>query len=890
LPANSVITGVTLKMSMSAAPPSGTGADNVDVSLHLLSRDWGEGASDPSSNEGTGTAAVITDSTWTDAFWDATTPTAWTTAGGDFSGTDSAVATVGRALQDYSWTSAAMVTEVQDWFDTPSSNHGWLVDVDISGNGDARRFDSRESPTSAARPRLVIDFDTVVPVGACCAADGSCATTEAASCADLYEGDNTVCSPNPCPQPPAVCCIPDETAACSVVTEDDCSDAGGVFDPDLSSCAPNPCPVVLTPFIDALPIPKVATPTSGVAGGAASYRISEVEATQQLHHDLPPTRLWMYDDGTGPSYPGPTIEAASDQPVTVTWVNDLRDELGDPRTHHLLAVDPCAHGAEEDTPRTVVHLHGAHVEAASDGNPEDTRLPGQQSVYHYANQQSAATLWYHDHALGITRLNVYLGLAAFYLLHDATEQALDLPSGEFEIPLVIQDRTFAPDGSLVYDGMLGDHFAGQTILVNGKVWPYLDVKQGKYRFRILNGSGTRTYRMTLSDGSPWTVIGSDGGLLEAPVTQTELQLAPAERADVVVDFSGYSAGAEIVVQNDAPVPFPGTPGDMVIPDVMKFVVEAAPGDTDPLPTSLRTITPIDENDAVMTRDFILRRMAMGGMGGCEDMWMINDLMWDDITEFPQLGTTEIWRFINPSGMMHPMHMHLVMFQVLDRQPMTLDVDDKPVATDDPVPPEPWEAGWKDTVEVPPGMMVRVIARFTDYTGLYAYHCHILEHEDHEMMRQFHTVTTCGDGALGMPDEECDDAGESAECDVDCTMPVCGDGVTNTLAGETCDDGGTVDGDGCSSTCTLEADDGGEVDGGGPDGGETDGGPGDVDLGDAGGDSNLSAGDTDAPSGNATSAGCGCGAAAPGDVVPWLSLAMWALTRRRRARESRPPST
>jgi spore coat protein A len=367
--------------------------------------------------------------------------------------------------------------------------------------------------------------------------------------------------------------------------------------------------------------------------------------------------------------------------------------------------------------------------------------------YTYPNHQDAATLWYHDHALGITRLNVMMGLAGFYLLRDAVEDSLDLPEGVHEIPLVFQDRTFNPDGTLQYPAVWQDHFFGDKILVNGKVWPYLDVDQGKYRFRMLDGSNSRAYSLHLSTGDPITVIGTEGGLLTVPVAVDTLTLTPGERYDVVIDFAGYSAGTEILLVNSAPAPFPGPSGQGVVPDVMKFIVQGSPGHVDALPDTLRPVVDIPESTAVESRDFKLEKTTDPCSG---TVWLINNLDWDTITEYPVLGSTEIWRFINPSGVAHPMHMHLVMFQVLDRQLFTA-VGDSIVPVGDPFPPDSTQMGWKDTVPVYPGEMVRVIARFEDYLGQFPYHCHILEHEDHEMMRQFEVVSVpIGVGEIPLP--------------------------------------------------------------------------------------------------------------------------------------------
>jgi spore coat protein A len=760
VPDGSTITGVTLTLYMSR-----TFSQDMDVNLHRLTSDWGEAASHADGEEGKGIDALVGDATWTYRFWQTTL---WTNPGGDYNPAVSGTAVVGSQTGFYSWSSGGMAADVQAWLDNPSTNHGWIIIGIPSGPTDqqAKRFNSRENANTSRRPVLEITFTSPAQTGACCATDGSCTVTDPASCGGTYQGDGAVCSPNPCPQPMGACCYPDQFATCVEQTEATCT---GTWQGELSVCTPNPCPVVLAPFVDALPLPAVAQPVSGASGSAADYTITMKQVTQKLHRDLPPTVVWGYDDGTtGGTFPGPTIEAGRDQPVTVTWANDLRDSAGSLRTDHYLPVDTCPHGVTDASPRTVVHLHGGHVAAEFDGYPEDTFLPGQQVVYEYPNWQEAATIWYHDHALGITRLNVYMGLAGFYLIRDANESSLGLPSGESEVPLVIQDRTFNPDGSLRYPAQWQEHFFGDTILVNGRVWPFLNVKKGKYRFRLLNGSNSRVYRLSLSNGASFQVIGTDGGLLTAPVTVSEILITPGERFDVVIDFQSYATGTEILLVNSAPAPYPGIPGVGIIPDIMKFVVVGQTGHTAALPLNLNTVESLQETDAVISRDFELEKAD----GVCTaSVWLINGLGWDEITELPKLGDTEIWRFINKSGVSHPMHMHLVFFQVLDIQPG--QVTGGVWSPSGPaVPPLPEEAGWQDTVNVEPFQAVRVIARFEDFVGKYPYHCHILEHEDHEMMRQFQTVTTCGDGYRGLPVEECDD-------------------------------GNTIPGDGCSETCLLE---------------------------------------------------------------------------------------
>jgi spore coat protein A len=686
IPAGATIQSATLTLYNAEASNSAT------LSLYRATASWGEGTSLATGTEDAGAPPTTGDATWIHRFYPGTS---WTTAGGDFAATASASATV-VGVGSYAWTSAALAADVQAWVDNPASDFGWVVRGKESGAGNAlKRFESRQSTDVPHRPRLDVSYfaPPPVPTGACCLPDGSCDTLSAAQC----------------------------------------SAAGGTYNGDGTSCTTGLCPLVLTPYVDALPRPAVAVPVSGTAGGTASYVMNIREVTQQLHRDLPPTRVWGYAGG----YPGPTIEASTGQPVTVTWVNDLRDSTGALRTTHYLPVDLCLSGPDEAGPtaRVVAHLHGGHVPAAVDGYPEATILPGQQTTYVYPNNQPAGTLWYHDHAMGITRLNVMMGLAGFYLVRDAAENALGLPSGEYEIALAIQDRSFNPNGSLQYPAMWMDHFFGDKMLVNGKVWPYLQVKRGKYRFRLLNGCTSRTLHLSLSNGATFQVIGTELGLLPAPVTRTSLLLMPGERANIVVDFAAYAAGTQIVLANDAPAPYPGNPGEGVIPNVMRFDVVSTTGFTAPIPPTLRPVVPIDPATSVLSRDLVLKKQPSACTG---DLWTINGGMFADIVEKPVLGTTEIWRFVNESGISHPMHMHLVAFQIIDRQPFTLQ-GGQIVPTGTPTPPDASEAGWKDTAPVGPNEILRVIARFEDYAGDYPYHCHIIEHEDNEMMRQFESV-------------------------------------------------------------------------------------------------------------------------------------------------------
>jgi spore coat protein A len=758
IPKGAKVTKVVLTLALSRAQDAKT-----TVNLFRVTGAWGEGTSHGVDTEGDGAPATMGDATWTYRVWP-TVP--WIHPGGDFEPTVSASTDV-LSLGTYTWSSEQLTNDVQSFLDQPESNYGWILVADQVPGAAAKRFDSHDN-VAGSGPQLLVSYDPpAVATGACCLVDGSCGMSldPGGTCEGTYLGSGTTCHPGACPEITGACCTADVTAACEIKKKSEC--LPDAWQGGFSKCDPNPCPVVMTPYVDALPVPVVATPTEGAVGDVASYELRIAQTRQQLHRDLPPTTVWGFDDGRGAGYPGPTIEAGSGAPVRVTWINDLRDESGALLTQHALAVDHCIHGALTDAPRTVVHLHGGHVPARFDGNPEQTLLPGERATYEYPNQQRAATIWYHDHALGITRLNVIMGLAGFYLIRDDEEKALGLPSGKYEIPLVIQDRTFGPDGSFRYPAKWQESFFGNAALVNGKVNPFLMVDRGKYRFRVLNGSTSRTYSLSRSDDEPIMQIGNDGGLLSESFVRQHVTIAPGERADIVIDFE-YAPG-EVILENDARSPFPNGGAGPDLPEIMKFVVTGEKGHTAPIPLKLATVPELSEAQSAMTRDFVLQKSPADHCGG--DMWTINGAGWGDITERPHLGTSEVWRFINRSGVMHPMHIHSLFFQVLDRQSFKLNGEEM-VMQATPTRPERGDRGWKDTVQVGPLEQVRVIARFEDFAGRYPYHCHLLEHEDHGMMRQFEAVAVCGDGALARGIEECDD-------------------------------GNVQSGDGCSATCTIE---------------------------------------------------------------------------------------
>jgi putative cell wall-binding protein len=305
--------------------------------------------------------------------------------------------------------------------------------------------------------------------------------------------------------------------------------------------------------------------------------------------------------------------------------------------------------------------------------------------------------------------NVYRGLAAFYLLENDAEDALGLPSGARDVPLLLQDRTFAADGSLVYDASAHNGFIGDTLVVNGVASPFFQVQATRYRFRLVNGANARSFEVALANGDILTQVASDGGLLPAPASVASITLAAAERAEFVIDFAKYGVGQELVlVDKRSPADAPG---------LLRFDVTAAGAGSQPPPATLRTITPLDQGS--VTRDVVLSIDATG-------VWLINGRAFDParIDYFPRFGTDEVWRVRNDSTFVHPFHTHLVMFQVLDRNG---------------APPPPVERGWKDTVRVSPGETVRLVTRFDGFVGTYVFHCHIFEHNEHSMMAQFCVV-------------------------------------------------------------------------------------------------------------------------------------------------------
>jgi len=631
-------------------------------------------------------------------------------------------------------------------------------------------------------------------------------------------------------------------------------------------------PLLIPKFVNQLVIPPVYVNDSWAIDShghvVEHYTVYMRNFTQQiLPPPLPSTKVWGYGGlaknattGAPLGYfqfsPGPTFEAKRGIHFNVTWINDIK-------ANHMFAVDPTLHWANpNDINMTelmmyvqngifppfppgfngsnylglnpglfnaqypvplIPHLHGGEVSSFFDGHPEawftwngmkgsayNTSVLSLTPTFQYPNVQPPTTLWYHDHALGITRINVASGLAGFYLLRDPNADTIAplLPSGAYEIPLAIQDRSFNLDGSMWFPSIGLDpaihpywmpEFFGNTIMVNGKVWPNLNVNQTQYRFRLLDGSNARFYTISFWDMTTglnlrFIQIGSDGGYLKAPVMLKELTIAPGERTDILVDFTGL-AGHKIIMKNSAKAPFPsGAPPDQqTVAQIMQFTVTSGggpPGFTPftiagaPVPFNPTLTGPTFPTlSATINRTRILTLWEVMGLLGPTEI-LLNGQKWaaDIWTDGPYYGKTEEWVIVNPTADTHPIHLHLVQFQLVSRQ--AIDVkkyaadwlarQTDPGINNDNMPPwtlhyqpqelpigpylkgkpslaPPNERGWKDTIQANPGEVTIIRVRFAPIDGTpkypfdptvgpgYVWHCHILDHEDNEMMRPYKVV-------------------------------------------------------------------------------------------------------------------------------------------------------
>ena len=593
----------------------------------------------------------------------------------------------------------------------------------------------------------------------------------------------------------------------------------------------------LTKFLPSQEVPNPLDPSfiyksKGSMGGVRYYEIPINAFAQPLHPELKgPTPLWGY----GGTFPSRTIEVNRNEKIRIRWINTLRPTDQHPVASaidylHINGMGPTGQKwpPKDFFPvqRISTHLHGGHVPWTSDGGPSAWYTgpyfgPNGQTViydgynngdtFDYPNNQFGTTLWFHDHAMGITRLNVYAGMAGFWILRDPGEGSvsdkkrgsLNLPFGKYEIPLAIQDRTFTSDGSgqLFYPAPPEvPEFFGDTMLVNGKVWPICTVEPRKYRFRLLNGCNARFLRMQLvqSDAAgtipittrqwvnyPFVQIGAEGGFFDAPTAPfNTLLMAPAERADVIIDFAAVQRTGGVgyvLLYNDAATPFGNTQDTRgAIPQIMLFKVAGSVTDNsnngDPttyvLPKNfnpnkfISDATALTPSTGWKTPDGLLIPRRFKELdeitvtypdGVSMLMQLINrvgyltDPAGNTVDpDIARIGDTEVWEIINTTVDVHPIHLHQTMFQVVNRQPFSVS-QYLAKAASGPTDPTPYlkqdqlsvagpnEQGWKDTVRANPGEVTRIAMRWADYTGNYVYHCHILEHEEHDMMRALEIV-------------------------------------------------------------------------------------------------------------------------------------------------------
>ena len=645
-------------------------------------------------------------------------------------------------------------------------------------------------------------------------------------------------------------------------------------------------PLPVRPYVDDLYLPPVIQPAGD--GGDARLRVWMLPAKARLHSELANlTDVWVYRESdvvsTRPQVPvGPTIEVRQGQRVQIDWVNALHTPDGGFAKHPVVAVRDLPayvqfaegggvhatenllgftlgrldHSVARVPPWTVVHLHGGRTAADYDGWPETSYYPGQVQTTVYNNQQPGTLLWYHDHGMAITRLNVYAGLAGLYIIRDPREDELHLPHGatDHELLLLVQDRALTvegdpsgtlPDQLLHKTGTAGGEpisldggaatvdqapmeFFGPLTLVNGRIWPKVGIQADVYRLRILNGSNARTYRLRFTDADgrpipvPLQMIGSDGGLLSRPLDLNDgstrrdpgsVTLAPAERVDVLVDFRGVS-GRRVELRSFAASPFNGEDADpenplgdlLPYPHVMCFDVGAPgerhqllPWDQSLLPSATpwpydavrrldpveRIVALVEDDDGVLQlvecaplRDetgqlywdgsspVAPTQLALRQPGETRHRLygLLPGMFSDTVRYLARDGDVEIWKLINLSPDTHPIHLHLVQFKLVARDAYSpvkrlpnssgVDAGGYEIHADlshDAIRLDPADLGWKDTIRVDPAQMAIVAVPFRAYaaadtapeqgtrlhmTGRYMYHCHILEHEDHEMMRPY----------------------------------------------------------------------------------------------------------------------------------------------------------
>ncbi|MGB3442018.1 MAG: multicopper oxidase domain-containing protein [Actinophytocola sp.] len=568
----------------------------------------------------------------------------------------------------------------------------------------------------------------------------------------------------------------------------------------------------LTKFLDPLRIPPLVRPHSW--WHQDEITINMTTARTRLHSQLPATTVWAYEG----QFPGPTIEVRSGKRLRIAWSNDIEGTIPLVAVQAPLvppnpnpANSPGYRNADGTLPEhvkiiegvaelpawTVVHLHGAMTGGGNDGWAHNATLAGHAQLTEYPNVQPSTTLWYHDHAMAVTRFNVHAGLAGLYLVRDREEDTLELPGGDHEIPLIIADRNLDTDpgtgaltGQLLFkvpyvlaNGAMIP-FTGPFNVVNGVIWPHLDVDARWYRFRVVNAANSRFYRLNLIDEAGTVrneavrIIGTDGGLLPKPasVPADGLVLAPAERADVLIDFSRFK-GQRLRLTNT---------GSAVEPDLMEFRVENRDRhDSFTLPEKVSTSYKRLSHDSpeLAEHDHVFVATVPQGTEGeaHPQMWELQEVPDEEVpAEFPSAGIIQVtdpadgkvrtfrkvaslfddtntffidhgrwavWNLIHLGGPTHPMHIHMSQFQLLTRREYsdteltTFDVETGGTTAPLPAPAvgrplEAYEEGWKDVFQLQAGEWLTVAGLFEGATGQFMYHCHILDHEDEGMMRPF----------------------------------------------------------------------------------------------------------------------------------------------------------
>lgn len=543
-------------------------------------------------------------------------------------------------------------------------------------------------------------------------------------------------------------------------------------------------PSRLEMFVDELPdMPKIRG--FDVVDGVPKSKLLNIgmfKKNWKFHRDLPPTPVFAYGETTeSATVPGPTIEALHGIETHVTWRNHLPSK-------HILPWDPTIPTAQPTTRKgvpTVVHLHGSIGEPASDGNPNSWFTNAFQQVgptwtrktYRYLNRQHPGNLWYHDHAMGLTRVNLLAGLIGAYIIRDPNVEAhLRLPAGdEFDRTLVVFDRSFRTDGS-IYMNSTGNNpsihpqwqpeYFGDAIIVNGKAWPKLTVRRRKYRFRIINASNARFFRFFFTNGLRFIHVGSDAAYIKRPVSSKDVLVGPSEITDVVVDFS-KSKSKSFILANDAPYPYPsGDPVNEANSKIMKFVVLDHPEvDTWRIPKQLIYYPKADLADAMRTR-YIAMYEYTSDIDEPTHLYLNGKPYEAAATETPKVGTTEVWEVINLTEDNHPLHIHLGLFVALEQRELVNVEEFKDCMTKfndairchigkyargKRVKVPIHERGWKNVFKMTPGFVTKIIVRFAylhsnasypfDATAEpgYLYHCHILDHEDNVMMRPLKLV-------------------------------------------------------------------------------------------------------------------------------------------------------